>query len=353
MSLKTTISTMLAASALSASFAHAGSVQVFIPEGSAGTVRIVDAETGALVGRINDVEAVHGLAGSPNSPYLIAGSYAEVDREDTADMTKPEAVSQDEHAAHHAKPKKQIGPTDAGISLLTVIDAASGDVVRRIEVPGAVHHVAVSPDGRRAVATHPSGDGVSVVDLQTFELTAWIPTGAMANYVVFGTDPDVAFVSNAGNGTVSEVDLNRGIVRRNLIAGDAPEHLAIDPAANRLYAADADAGRVVEIDLKDGRQARRFEIGGEIHGLDFSDDRTQLFVAGKATDRVISIDLATGEINAKQLAPAPYHLTTIPGTGLLFVSSRDEPKVWIVDAGSLTVLSEIPIEGEGHQMVAR
>ena len=337
---------------LLAAAANADAVRVFIPEGSADAIRIVDAATGQNVGRIAGTEAAHGLAGNPNSRYLIAGSYMEIDREDAAEMAKPVAVSEDEHAAHHAKPKNAIGPTDAGISLLSVIDAASGDLLRKIEVPGAVHHVAISPDGRFAVSTHPNGDGVSVVDLEDMELVAWIPTGAMPNYAIFGTDPGVVYISNAGNGTVSEVDLEVGIVRRNMIAGEAPEHLAISSDGGSLFVADADIGRVVEVDLSTGQDVRAFEIGGEIHGLDISEDQTHLFVAAKETDRLVSIDLKSGKIISAALSPAPYHLTTIPGTGAVFVSSRDEPKVWIVDGATLTTKKEIPIEGEGHQMVA-
>ena len=57
--------------------AGAGELRVFIPEGSADAVRIVDPQTGAGLGRIENLLAVHGLAGSLNSPYLIAGSYSE------------------------------------------------------------------------------------------------------------------------------------------------------------------------------------------------------------------------------------------------------------------------------------
>ncbi|MBD3679203.1 MAG: YncE family protein [Rhodobacteraceae bacterium] len=343
---------LMLSTALSATAANADTARVFIPEGSADAIRIVDATTGQSVGRVAGTEAVHGLAGSPNSRYLIAGSYMEIDREDAAEMSKPSAVSEDEHAAHHAKPKKTLGATDAGISLLSVIDAATGDLLRKIEVPGAVHHVAISPDGRFAVSTHPNGDGISVVALETFELSAWIPTGAMPNYAIFGTDPGVVYISNAGNGTVSEVDLEQGIVLRNMIAGEAPEHLAMAYDGSSLFVADAENGQVVEIDLVTGRDLRSFEIGGEIHGLDLSEDQTHLFVAAKESDRLVSIDLESGKFTSRALSPSPYHLTTIPGTGSVFVSSRDEPKVWIVDGATLMAKKEIPIEGEGHQMVA-
>lgn len=326
---------------------------VFVPEGSANTVLMINADTGETIKSITGLEAVHGLSGAPGVPYLVAGSYAETDRAAIAEMAQPEGVSTDEHAAHHAKPAaKPIGPADAGISILSVLDAASGEIVRRIEVPGAVHHTAVSPDGRFAVATHPSGDGISIVDLTTFTLIAFVPTGSMPNYAAFGSDPNIVYVSNTGNGTISEVDLGRGIVRRNLVSGSGPEHIIIDPDKAVLYAADADAGNVLELSLKDGSVLRTFAIGGELHGLDLSDDRTTLFVAGRGEDKIAAVTLASGDIAFAPLSPEPYHLTNIPGTGTFYVSSRAEPKVWIVDEASLTAVGEFPIEGEGHQMVA-
>ena len=326
---------------------------VFVPEGSADTVRMVNAATGETIKRITGLEAVHGLSGAPSVPYLAAGSYAETDRAAIAEQTQPEGVSEDEHAAHHSKSENEpIGPSDAAISVLSILDAASGEIIRRIEVPGAVHHTAVSPNGRFAVATHPSGDGISVVDLMSFKLTAFVPTGSMPNHAAFGSDPDVVFVSNTGNGTISEVDLGRGIVRRNIVAGVAPEHIVVDADKAVLYAADADAGDVIELSQKDGSVLRSFAIGGELHGLDLSDDRKTLFVAGRGEDKIAAVTLSTGAIAFAPLSPEPYHLTNIPGTGTFYVSSRAEPKIWIVDASTLATIGDFQIEGEGHQMVA-
>ncbi|WP_306259482.1 YncE family protein [Pararhizobium sp. IMCC21322] len=324
---------------------------VFIPEGSANSVLMVDASTGSAIRRIDGLEAVHGLSGAPGVPVLVAGSYAEIDRDDVAQTAQPESVSADEHAAHHAPTAKSMGPADAGVSLLSILDTQTGEILRRIEVPGAVHHTAVSPDGRFAVATHPSNDGISVIDLKSFKMTAWIPTGAMPNYAVFDVDRGTVYVSNAGNGTVSEVDLARGIVRRNMVVGAAPEHMVIDAVGRALYVADADAGRVLELALESGETRRSFDLGGEIHGIALTDDRTRLIVAGRGEDILASIDLARGVITTVPLAPEPYHLTTIPGTGRIFVSSRAKSKVWIINPVDLSVTGEFPVMGEGHQMV--
>jgi len=326
---------------------------VFVPEGSAATVRMVNGDTGKTLKEITGLEAVHGLSGAPGVPYLVAGSYTETDRAAIAKMDQPAGVTQDEHSSHHAKPEaKQIGPADAGISILSILDAKTGEIVRRIEVPGAVHHTAVSPDGRFAVATHPAGAGISIIDLTTFTLTAFVPTGSMPNYAAFGADPGVVYVSNAGNGTISEVDLERGIVRRNMVAGNTPEHIVIDPDKAVLYLADVEAGNVIELSLKDGTVTRSFAIGGELHGIDLSDDRATLFVAGRGEDKITSVALSTGVITTASLSPQPYHLTNVPGTGKLFVSSRADPKVWIIDEATLAPVGEFAIEGEGHQMVA-
>ncbi len=326
---------------------------VFVPEGSANSVRMVNAETGETIKEITGLEAVHGLSGAPGVPYLVAGSYVETDRAAIVELTQPDGVSEDEHAAHHAKPEdKPIGPADAGISILSVLDATTGEILRQIEVPGAVHHTAVSPDGRFAVATHPSGDGISIIDLTTLTLTAFVPTGSMPNYAAFSSEPNVVYVSNTGNGTISEVDLERGIVRRNMVAGKAPEHIVIDPDKAVLYAADAEAGNVIELSLNDGSVARTFAIGGELHGMDLSDDRATLFVAGRGEDKIAAVTLSTGAVTFAPLSPEPYHLTNVPGTGRFFVSSRAEPKVWIVDEATLAPVDEFLVEGEAHQMVA-
>lgn len=325
---------------------------VFIPEGSANSVLVVRADTGETVRRIDGLEAVHGLAGAPGVPYLVAGSYAETAREDATDVERPEGVAADEHAAHHAPAAKPLGPADAGTSIVTILDAANGEILRRIEVPGAVHHTAVSPDGRFAVATHPGGDGISVIDLATLTLAVYVATGPTPNYAAFGADPGVVYVSNTGNGTVSEVDLARGIVRRNLIVEGGPEHLAIASETGRLYAADAAAGSVAEVALGDGAVQRRFAIGGEIHGIGLAEDGTALFVAGRGEGKIARVDLASGETRSAPLAPQPYHLTVIPGGATLYVSSREEPVVWTLDSATLTQRGTIAVTGEGHQMVA-
>ncbi len=326
--------------------------KVYVPLGSAGEVLVIDSADDRIVATIGGLGDVHGLGAAAGGQYLVAGSYAETAPGETTPPAKPEAMSEDEHAAHHpAAGEDKTKRRPRAISILSVISVADGAVVRRVEVPGAVHHVAVSPDGRYAIATHPNDDGISVTDLSTFAVSEIVRTGPVANYAVVSPDGALAYISNTGNGTVSEIDTSTWIVRRNIMAGGSPEHMVLSPDGRTLYVANIDVGTVTVLSLAQGRVEKTYFVGGAIHGIDLSDDARTLFVSGEGDDKLVAIDLATGEMRTRALGPAPYHLAVVRGAGKLYVSSQNEPKIWVVDTLSLEALSVIPIRGQGHQMV--
>ena len=323
---------------------------VYVPLGSAGEVLVVDAASDSIRDRIAGVPESHGLAATPDGRLLIAGSLAEVAPEQAKLPPKPAGMSESDHQAHH----KKLGPAtiakDEGVSLLTVLQAEDGKVLWRIEVPGAVHHTAVTPDGRYALATHPNGGTLSVVDLTTFQVAATVQTGPLPNYAVASSDGTRVYVSNAGNNTVSEVDTERWVVRRNFVTGESPEHMVLSRDGAHLYVANVDAGTVSELAVEAGTVTRTFEIGGLLHGLDLSEDGGTLFVAAREQNKLVAITLDSGDLRNAPLSPEPYHLTTVGGTGKIYVSSAGEPKIWVVDRDSLSVLNTVPVQGKAHQM---
>jgi YVTN family beta-propeller protein len=322
---------------------------MYVPLGGAGRIAVVDAAKDKIVDTIGGVAAVHGLASTPDGQFLIAGSFEEREAGSAA-PAKPAGVTEEEHAAHHggavAKPKND-GPV---VSTVSVVRVADGSVVRRIDVPGAVHHVAVGPDGRFAVVTRPNEGGISVIDLTSYEVTASLSTGPLPNYAVFSPDGGRVYVSNAGNDTVSEVDTGRWIVRRNFGAGSSPEHMVPSRDGQRLYVANADGGTVSEIATESGATLRTFDIGGVLHGIDLSDNGRTLFVAAREQDKLVAVSLHTSQVREVLLDPAPYHLASVGGTGKIYVSSAEQPNVWVIDQKDLAVLGKVSIGGKGHQM---
>ena len=348
--MKTRATFMFAALVVTAPLAMAETL-VYVPLGGAGEVLVIDAASDRIIGQIAGLEEVHGLAGAAGGDYLVAGSYAETTPDQPAIPPKPKGMPEAEHRAHHAMPSESAATDREAVSMVSVIRVKDRKVVRRIAVPGAVHHSAVTPDGSHGVVTLPNNGGVGVIDLSTFRVVKTVPTGPLPNYAAFSADGKRLYVSNAGNGTISEIDTARWTVRRNIAAGSNPEHLVLSPDDGTLYVNNVDAGRVSVISIERGEVVKTFAVGGQLHGIDLSDDGRTLFVSAKENNKLVAIDLVKGRMRGVPLAPAPYHLTAVRGTGKLYVSSAEEPKIWVVDQKSLALLGDIPIRGKGHQIV--
>lgn len=345
------------ASAVVAATAVAGTT-VYVPMGSGNEILIIDAETDQITGKITDVTEVHGLAGTTNGKYLVAGSFSETDPGESSAPPKPKGVSEDDHRAHHAKPAANAPKqeTQSFISVIRIADRkavhrADGTVVRRIAVPGAVHHVALTPDGKYAMVTHPGQGSVSIIDLAKAVIVKTIESGPTPNYAAVSRDGKYAYVSNAGNNTVSEISTETWTELRTFPTGETPEHLALAANGETIYVANIDDGTVSAIALKGAAATRTFSIGGLLHGIDLSDDGRVAFVSGTEENKLVAIDLASGQLRSIPVGPSPYHLATVTGTGKLYVSSAGEPKLWVIDQKTLRVRGEIKIDGKGHQMV--
>jgi len=313
-----------AAIALYASVASAAPT-VYIPLGSANQVIAVDAANDRITATYANVIDAHGLVATPDGEYLVAGSVKETP----------------------AKESSTSGPA----SQLHLVHPQHGHVMQTIPVTGWTHHQAITPDGRYVISTHPTRGGVTVVDLQSNKVVQTIATGAAPNYTVITRDGSHAFVSNSGAGTITEIDLKKWAVTRTLESGPAPEHLVLSADESTVYSLNPRAGSVTAVSVLSGKAVSTFELGGKLHGLDISDDGRRLFVSDLAGNRLIALDPSDGSRRELALSPAPYHLNTIHGTGKVYVSSRSDPVIWVVDQNSLALLGTIKLPGgTGHQM---
>jgi YVTN family beta-propeller protein len=299
---------------------------VFIPLGTGNQVIAVDAATDRITTSYPGVENSHGLVVTPDGEYLVAGSMTET-------------------------PTSASSPQNAPNSKLFLVHPGHGHVMLTIPVSGWTHHQAITPNGRYVISTHPTRGGVSVVDMQTNQVIKTIETGPAPNYSVVTRDGKRAFVSNSGNGTVSQIDVSAWRVTHTLEAGPAPEHILLSSDEKTLYSLNPRAGTVSEVSLETGKVVRTHKIGANLHGLDLGDDGRTLFISSVSENKLVALDPVDGAQRELTLSPAPYHLNTIRGTGKVYVSSRSDPLIWVVDQKSLKLLGTIVLPGGvGHQM---
>ena len=324
---------------------------MYVPTGNANDIVIIDLETDKIVGRIGELENAHGLSSSPNSDYLVAGSMKPLEHDLPPNPDKPAVVSEAEHAAHHAGgDSNSASPT--GKSYVSIVHPKHGRVMRRIAVRSLTHHTAVSPDGKTAVAVHSGAGGISVVDLDKMAVVTTIDTGQWPNYVVFTKDGNRLYVSNAGANTISEIDTQSWKIVRELKAGKEPEHMVLGTHGRMLYTANKGDASASAIDLISGEVKQTYAVGKKPHGIDVSDDGRWLFVASKKEGLITRIDLSNAEKLRVDLKPAPYHLKFTENK--VYVSSRKQAKIWVLDPMTLAVKNTIGLkQGVAHQMVIR
>jgi len=323
---------------------------MYVPSGGANDLVIIDLDSDTIVGRIPELENAHGLAASPGGDYLVAGSMQQKDTGAAPEAEKPAAVSEAEHAAHHAGAAKPAQATS--LSYVSIIRPEQGRVMRRIAVRGFTHHTAVSPDGKYAVAVHSGAGGITVIDLEGMAVIREIQTGQSPNYALFSHNGERLYISDAFSGTVSEIDTRGWRERRNIAVGKEPEHMVLAPDGATLYVANVGDGQVAAVNLDTGLVKKRYPIGDQPHGIDITADGQFLFASSQGGGKLVRIDLNSGESLSVGLQPAPYHLDYADAVRKLYVSSRKEAKIWIVDPTSLAVRGEINIgRGIAHQMV--
>lgn len=321
--------------------------RAFIPMGTTDSVGVIDLESYQVTATIPGTINTHGSALTPDGRYLVVGSLSA--RESQGEVSRPAGVAEDEHAAHHGG-GVATDAENSNTGLIYIVDTNTNSIDRTLEVPGPVHHVLVTSDGRYAVSTHPIGGGISIVDLDSGQLVKTVATGPAPNYLVEADEGRSLLVSNTGNGTVSEVDTGHWFVKRNLRVGGGPEHMVIAASNERLYVNDGTSGEVVVLELSKGVVAARYEVGEEPHGIGLSADGQILYATSKGGNRVVRIELASGARHSVPLSPAPYHLTVSPVDDQLLVTSRAESKLWVLDSQSLDIVKEIQLGGIGHQI---
>lgn len=325
---------------------------MYVPSGTTNNIVIIDLQSDTIIGHIKGLENAHGLSGSPNSDYLVAGSMMQSSSEKKPSPQQDKKTGEEAHKAHHGLDQEETAKSVQ--SFVSIVHPEHGHVMQRIAVRGLTHHTAISPDGEISVAVHSGADGISIISLNSLQVEKTLQTGERPNYAAFSPNGKRLYVSNARSGTISEINTETWKTEREINVGKEPEHLVVAPDGTNLFVANVGEGTAVIVDLTTGVITKSYETGAQPHGIDISQDGQWLFVSSKAEGKLSRIDLKNDSIEKIDLQPAPYHLMYVNHVEKLYVSSREQPKIWVIDPKTLMVIFIIDLaEGVAHQMVVR
>ena len=312
---------------------------LYIPNAADGTVSAVDPGAATVLWEIRiseeingrPAEAAHGIAVSPDGSTLYAG--------------------------------------DRAAGELVVVDTASREVRKRVEIPHGVHGVDISPDGATVWVAGSSADmfwlgELSVFDTEAQAIIAHIAPGVgSAEHLDFSPDGSQVWVASVSNNLVWTVDGGSfelaSVVALPQQAGPdgAPEaeagliglnEVAVAPDGRRAYAVGPASARLFAIDAARAEMIASTAAEPRAHGVAVSPDGAEVWVANRSG----SVSVFAAE-TLELLASIPTgayanHVAVHPDGRRAFVTGEDE--LLVVDIASRQITDRIPTGADPHEI---
>ncbi|MBI1809659.1 MAG: beta-propeller fold lactonase family protein [Gemmatimonadetes bacterium] len=142
------------------------------------------------------------------------------------------------------------GGTTPGHSL-TLLDLRARTAVRTIELGEykRPHGIAWLPDGKRVVVTSELAQAVFVVEAATGKIEKAISTGVGGTHLlVLSKDGKRVWTSNIFSGSNSLLDLEKGVLVKTAPNGKGPEAIDLSPDGRELWTADRPLNRITILD---------------------------------------------------------------------------------------------------------
>ena len=183
-------------------------------------------------------------------------------------------------------------------------------------------------------SSEPDKSGVTVIDTQTLEPVAFVPTGAGHHEIAFSDGDRYAFVSNRDGGSVSVIDVQTLEKVKDLETGPVPIALAYSLLSKAIYVSDGKAGTIAVIDPQTLEILTRIEAKPGLGPMRFSQDGRWGMVVNPAEDSVYVIDASTNELaHTISVGKQPYQVSFTRNFG--YVRSLGTQDVGLIPVSEL------------------
>ena len=190
----------------------------------------------------------------------------------------------------------------------------------------------------------PSSAGSTVIDTDTREVAAFIPTGVGHHEVAFSPDDRYAYVSNRKAGTVTVIDIGTLTKVEEIETGPLPISIAYSSRAKALYVADGQRGEIAVIDGAGHKVRTRIATEPGLGPMRFSQDGRWGIVVNSEQDAAYVIDPATNEL-AYTLAVGdrPYQVAFT--RAFAYIRSLGTERVSMIELQHLGRMEKPPVVG--------
>ena len=223
--------------------------------GSRG-VQVFDTATGALL----DVITMGTKGGAVEVIFNVSGTRAYVSQMETASVYE--------------------------------VDTAKRRVLRRFATGGNWTKIlALSPDEKMLYAANWVSNDVSVINVASGALIKKIPTVKTPRGVIITPDGKRMFIAGFEGGELQRIDLVSGDKKIMLATGGAMRHLAYDEKTKRIYADDMATGIAHIIDVESETVSTLAKTDAFPNSIDLSPEGRYLYVSNRGQNNPISYSI--------------------------------------------------------------
>ena len=241
------------------------------------------------------------------------------------------------------------------VAQLGIYNATDGATRAVLPTGDGPHEVAISGDGRWAVATDygaagPGGSTLTVVDLRTAQLARTITLPyARPHGAKFLPDHKTLAVTAERDGKVVLVDVSSGEVTGEVNTGQRLSHMvSLSPDGRTAYTANIADGTLSIIPMN-GTPPTIVRVGTQTEAINTAPDGRTVWVGSNNTGKVFVIDVASARvIDSVQTSGFPYRIDFTPDARLAMVTNPDAGAVQLIDAGTRRIIKAVPV-GNGTQ----
>jgi YVTN family beta-propeller protein len=240
-------------------------------------------------------------------------------------------------AALGAGPDQLLYAVNQDDATVTVIDTKAEAVVTTFPVTNGPAMIAASPNGRRLYITHPAAAKLTVLDGASLDRPKVVDLKGTPSCVAVAPDGRV-FVGDASRDVVSVLDGTPLAEIAEIKVGRVPAQLAISPSAGRIFVANRGADSVSVIDLESLSVIATVPVGHAPVALSMSPRGDRLYVANVASADLSVIGAETlATIATVNVGAMPYGLAVTPNAERVFVTNQQSATVSVMDVEGLVV----------------
>lgn len=233
---------------------------------------------------------------------------------------------------------------------ISVLDAKTFEVVKRIGTAARPRHLQFSPDHSKIYAACGDGAAIDVIDVAKLELVDRIAGIEDPELFDISADGKTLYISLEDDGALGILNLDEYFAKR----GEKPDLSVAEPAPPG-ETSEAEDDNADDEEEEDGDAAaipglKTVEVGEEPEGILLSPDGKTAYVTSEVANTVHVVDTASGEMKANiVVGNRPRRFALTPDQKELWVTNELSGEVTIIDPATNKVTQSIKFLPKGFR----